>query len=91
MLSKNISADDVSEEYVDLQIRQDNKQAYAVQYRKLLKRAGSIKDILEVQEKLRHIESGIDRINGRLKFLDDRVSYSTLDVELRESMKAWSV
>ena len=86
--SKNIRAEDVTEEYVDLNIRLENNLAYLEQYKVILQKARSVKEILEVQEKIRRIEEEIDSKKGRLKYLDDKVKYSTLDLELTELVKA---
>jgi len=84
MKSKNITAKDVTEEYVDLNIRLENNLAYLTQYKEILRQAKSVKDILEVQEKIRKIEEEINSRKGRLKYLDDKVKYSTLNLELTE-------
>jgi hypothetical protein len=42
----------------------------------------SVKDILEIEEKTRAIEEEIESTEGRLKYLNDQVSFSTLDVIL---------
>lgn len=82
--SKNIKAKDVTEEYVDLNIRLENNFAYLKQYKAILKKAKSVKEILEVQEKIRRIEEEINSKKGRLKYLDDQVKYSTLNLEVSE-------
>ncbi len=82
--SKNISTIDVTEEYVDLNIRLENNLAYLRQYQEVLKQAKSVKEILEVQEKIRIIEEEIDSKEGRIKYLDDNVKYSTLTLEISE-------
>jgi len=82
--SKNIKAKDVTEEYVDLNIRLENNFAYLNQYKEILKKAKSVKEILEVQEKIRRIEEEINSKEGRLKYLDDKVKFSTLNLELTE-------
>ncbi len=84
LLDKNISAKDVTEEYVDLNIRLKNNLAYLNQYKEILKKAKTIKEILEVQEKIRRIEEEIDSKKGRLKYLDDKVQFSTIQLELSE-------
>ena len=81
---KNINAKDVTEEYVDLNIRLNNHLAYLNQYKDILKKANSIKEILEVQEKIRSLEEEIESKKGRLNYLDDKVKYSTLNLELTE-------
>jgi hypothetical protein len=82
ILSKNISSEDVTEEYTDVSIKLGNKKIYLEKYRDLLKKAGSTKDMLEIQEKIRGLEDEIDIAEGRLRFIDDRVDYSTLNLEL---------
>ncbi len=82
MISKSINARDVTGEYIDLEIRLKNNQAYLAQYRTLLKRAKSIKDILEIEEKARRIESEIDSQLGRMKYINDQVKYSTLSLNM---------
>jgi len=82
MISKSINARDVTSEYIDLEIRLKNNQAYLAQYRTLLKRAKSIKDILEIEEKARRIESEIDSQLGRMKYINDQVKYSTLSLNM---------
>ncbi|MBK8505363.1 MAG: DUF4349 domain-containing protein [Saprospiraceae bacterium] len=84
LISKNVSSQDVTEEYVDLNIRLDNNLAYLSQYKEILKKAKSIEEILEVQEKVRRIEEEIESKKGRIQFLDDKVNYSTLNLEISE-------
>ena len=85
--SKSIFVDDVTEEYHDLDIRLKNKLAFLNQYRMILQKAVKIKEIIEVQEKIRRIEEEIESKKGRLRFLDDQISYSTLRIELSEIIK----
>lgn len=82
VLSKNISSDDVTEEYTDISIKLANKKIYLEKYRDMLKGAATTKDMLEIQEKIRGLEDEIDIAEGRLRFIDDRVDYSTLNISL---------
>ncbi|SDI23437.1 DUF4349 domain-containing protein [Chryseobacterium jejuense] len=82
VLSKNISSDDVTEEYTDVSIKLANKKIYLEKYRDMLKSATTTKDMLEIQEKIRGLEDEIDVAEGRLRFIDDRVNYSTLELSL---------
>ena len=84
---KNISANDVTEEYVDLQIRLDNKLAVLAQYKTILKRANTIEEILTVNEKIRRLEEEIESKKGRLRYLDDRVQYAELRLKLSQKVK----
>lgn len=82
VLSKNISSDNVTEEYTDVSIKLANKKIYLEKYREMLKSAKTTKDILEIQENIRDLEDLIDISEGRLRFIDDRVNYSTLKLSL---------
>lgn len=82
VLSKNISSDDVTEEYTDVSIKLANKRIYLEKYRDMLRSASTTKDMIEIQEKIRELEDEIDVSEGRLRFIDDRVNYSTLNLGL---------
>lgn len=82
VLSKSILSDDVTEEYTDVSIKLANKKIYLEKYRDMLKNAANTKDMLEIQENIRELEDEIDVSEGRLRFIDDRVNYSTLNVSL---------
>ena len=80
--AKTVKAEDVTEEYTDVSIKLENKRIYLEKYREMLKNAASTKDILEIQENIRALEDEIDVAEGRLRFIDDRVNYSTLELLL---------
>lgn len=82
ILSKNIASDDVTEEYTDVSIKLANKKIYLEKYRDMLRSAKTTKDMLEIQENIRELEDEIDVAEGRLRFIDDRVNYSTLNLML---------
>ncbi|WP_435523582.1 DUF4349 domain-containing protein [Chryseobacterium indoltheticum] len=48
----------------------------------MLRSAKTTKDMLEIQENIRELEDEIDVAEGRLRFIDDRVNYSTLNLML---------
>ena len=79
---KEIDARDVTEEFIDLETRLENKKNYLKRYIELLKQAKNVKDILEIQEKTRVIEEEIESSEGRLKYLNDLVAFSTLDLRI---------
>ncbi len=82
VLSKNISSDDVTEEYTNVSIKLANKKIYLEKYRDMLRSASTTKDMIEIQETIRELEDEIDVAEGRLRFIDDRVNYSTLNLSL---------
>ena len=80
--SKTIDARDVTEEFIDIETRLANKRSYLERYRQLLKKAVTIKEIMEIEEQVRALEEEIESAEGRLRYLGDQVSYSTLDLVL---------
>ncbi|WP_299577852.1 DUF4349 domain-containing protein [uncultured Sunxiuqinia sp.] len=79
---KAIDARDVTARFIDLETRLENKQNYLNRYQDLLKQAQNVKEILEIEEKIRGLEEEIESTTGQLKYLNDQVDYSTLDLEL---------
>lgn len=80
--SQNISVNDVTSEYLDFEMRLSNKTAYLEKYKDILKQARTISEILEVEDKIRVIEEEIESVKGRLKYLSDQVSLSTLNLNI---------
>ncbi len=91
VISKSVNIDDVTEEYTDVSIKLANKKIYLEKYRDLLKRAGSTKDMMEIQEKIRALEDEIDVAEGRLRYIDDRVNLSELNLTLYKEKPRTSV
>lgn len=82
VLYKVIDARDVTAQFIDLETRLENKRSYLVRYNDLLKKANSVNDILEIEEKIRGLEEEIESTTGQLKYLNDQVDFSTLDLTL---------
>ncbi|MFA4851799.1 MAG: DUF4349 domain-containing protein [Bacteroidales bacterium] len=84
--SKKITAQDVTADYMDTEARLKSKRDVEVRYSEILKKANTIKDILEVEEKLRQIREEIESCEGKLKYLTDQVSYSTINLHFYEKL-----
>ena len=79
---KEIEARDVTDQFIDLETRLENKRNYLLRYNDLLKQAKNVNEILEIEEKIRGLEEEIESTTGRLKYLSDLVDYSTLDLTI---------
>lgn len=82
-----ITADDVTEEYVDAEARLKAKQDVEIQYKEILKKASTISEIMSVQEKINQIQEEIDAYQAKIKFMDDKVSYSTIKLHFYEKLE----
>lgn len=79
--SRNVQVEDVTEEYIDIDSRIKTKKELENRYRELLSKAGKVDEILSIERELGTLRSDIEATEGRLKYLTDQVSLSTLTVE----------
>jgi len=77
---RNIQAMDVSEEFRDLNIRLRNAEAVRDRLEALLAQARNVAEALQVQNELARVTEEIERMKGRLRFLQDRLAFSTITV-----------
>jgi hypothetical protein len=79
-INRRIEVQDVGEEYADLEARIAAKKAVEARYLDILQKAGKISDILEIEEKLRVIREETEAAQGRVKYLNSQVAYSTINL-----------
>jgi len=84
VLSVSMSGQDVTEEYVDLESRLRNLQAQEKVLLDLMEKSKTVKDSIEVQRELSNVQGEIEVLKGRLNYLDNMISFSTIDVYLTE-------
>lgn len=77
---REITRQDVTEEFVDIQARLKAKKELENRYIELLKKAKNVKEMLEIERELSQIREEIEAKEGRLKFLESRVSMSTINI-----------
>lgn len=78
---KTISRQDVTEEFVDLNARLKAKRALENRYLVLLAKAKNVKEMLDIERELSEIRESIERAEGRLKYLNNKVSMSTFTIQ----------
>ncbi|ALJ05608.1 hypothetical protein APS56_10935 [Pseudalgibacter alginicilyticus] len=79
--TKRITSKDVTEEFIDIEARLKAKKTLEVRYLELLSKAKNVKDILEIERELSKIREDIEAKQGRLKYLENKVSLSTIEIE----------
>jgi Domain of unknown function (DUF4349) len=77
---KEITIEDVTDQFVDIQARLKNKKQVEEKYLQLLKKGVTVADILKIEEQIGEIRGEIESVEGRLKLLENQVNYSTLNI-----------
>ncbi len=80
--SRLVEAQDVTEEFHDLDVRLKSLVATRKRLEELLQKAANIKDVLEVEEQLSRVTGEIDRIEGRIRYLQSHAALSTITISL---------
>jgi hypothetical protein len=75
-------ANDVTEEFTDLQSRLRNLQATEAQYVQFLLRAENIQDVLTVQDRLNATRAEIEQVQGRVNLVQHQTDLATITVHL---------
>jgi hypothetical protein len=78
--NKNISTQDVTEEFIDVEARLKTKKELEVRYLDLLKQAKTVADIVSIEGQIANVRAEVESMEGRLKYLSNQVSFSTLNV-----------
>lgn len=83
--SQNISTNDVTDQFIDMQAQLKNLKAVELQYQSLLQKAQSIDDIMMVTDELSYIRQQIDQLQGQMNYLSREVDMSIISVNLTSS------
>jgi len=82
VLDENASGEDVTDQYVDLQSQLINLEATRARIQEFLKDAKTVDEALRINQQLSDIEGEIEQIKGRMNYLADRASFSTITINL---------
>lgn len=81
---ETISAEDVTEQYIDVASRLENAKAQEERYVEILDVATTVEEILEIEAALGNIRGYIESLTGQLQYLDSVTSFSTITISLSE-------
>ncbi len=80
--SRQVSANDVTEQFHDLDAQLKNKQALRDRLRSLLSRATTVKDVLAVEDELTRLQTDLDELEGKLKRMREDIAMAAVDLTL---------
>ena len=80
--TSGVSAQDVTDQFVDLQARLAAKQAEEQRYIAILNRANTIDEILKVDASLSNVRTQIEQLTGQINSIKQRTDYSTISMSI---------
>ena len=84
VVSESTSAQDITEQFIDLEARLKNKRAEEASFAALLSRSGKIEEILSVTRELARTRGEIEQLEGQLRYLNEQTDMSTITANLTE-------
>lgn len=84
---RQISSKDVTAEFVDIEIRLKTKKEVRDRYIDILrKKAKTVEEVLQAEEAIREVQEEIESREGRLRYLKDQTSLSTIYLNIYETV-----
>lgn len=78
------SAEDVTEQYIDLAARLKNAKAQETRYVEILDVAKTVDEIIQIETALGNIRGYIESLQGQLQYLNSLTGFSTITISLSE-------
>jgi len=80
--AENITGQDVTDRYVDLQSQLKAKEAAEAQLLKIMENADKTEDVLAVYQQLQQVQSDIDVLKGQIKYYEQAAALSAISVTI---------
>ncbi|GEM_PF-2806935 len=85
--SKSISGQDVTEEYLDLRAELQTQEALRARLFQLLNKSKNVDEAIRVEQELQRVDYNVNRIKGRIKYLEQMVGESTISLSLYSGVR----
>lgn len=83
VISENITGEDITDKFVDMQARLKNEKAHEQQVLEIMKRANTVQEAINVQRQLSTIRGNIEQMEGKLRQWEKLASLSTIKVTIQ--------
>ncbi|MGE6717134.1 DUF4349 domain-containing protein [Peribacillus frigoritolerans] len=84
VVGRNVTGQDVTEQYVDLKARLKSKRAVEERLLAFMKDAEKTEDLLKISSDLAVVQEEIEQLTGQIKYLENQTSYSTVTITLSQ-------
>lgn len=85
MKRKEIDSQDVTEEYIDVTGRLNALRVKEERLLDILTKSGTLNEILAVENELANTRSQLETTEGRLRYLNNQTSFSTISISLEQA------
>ena len=82
VLTSGVNAQDVTDQFVDVQARLDAQKAQEQQYLTILAKASTVDEILKVQSALASTRMQIEQLQAQVNSMKSRIDYSTITMSI---------
>ncbi|MFJ7470378.1 DUF4349 domain-containing protein [Peribacillus frigoritolerans] len=84
VVGRNVTGQDVTEQYVDLKARLKSKRAVEERLLAFMKDAEKTEDLLKISSDLAVVQEEIEQLTGQMKYLENQTSFSTVTITLSQ-------
>lgn len=84
IISSSTAGENISTQYYDTEAHLKALQVQEQRLLELLKKSGSLKDILDIENQLSNVRYQIESMTSSLKNWDNQVDYTTININIRE-------
>jgi len=88
-VSTNESSREVSSEYYDLESRINTKKTEEIRLLALIEQATELDQLINLERRLGEVRTDIEIYGSRLKQIDSLASYSTINIEIKETPEGY--
>lgn len=85
VLERNVTGQDVTEQYVDLQSRVKSKRAVEERLLSFMSKAQKTEDLLKISADLAKVQEEIEVMVGKMKYLENQTAFSTVELFMSEN------
>lgn len=85
LLESNVSGQDVTEEYVDLESRLKSKRVVEERLLSFMEKAEKTEDLLTISSDLAKVQEEIEQVTGRMNYLRNKADLATVQIDIEEN------
>ena len=82
VLSRTVTGQDVTEEYVDLESTQKSKRVVEARLLEFMKQAKKTEDLLKISADLAQVQGELEAVTGKMKYLENQTAFATVSLHL---------